>query len=62
MPVFFCCHIPEQAIIQWSIKQWGSDRMDERYAISRYEQAVLLLPPKWQRLARQLPDHQKVLA
>ena len=36
--------------------------MDERYAISRYEQAVLLLPPKWQRLARQLPDHQKVLA
>ena len=36
--------------------------MDERCAISRYEQAVLLLPPKWQRLARQLPDHQKVLA
>ena len=36
--------------------------MDERYATSRYEQAVLLLPPKWQRRARQLPDHQKVLA
>ena len=27
--------------------------MDERYAISRYEQAALLLPAKWQRsLAR----------
>ena len=36
--------------------------MDERYAISRYEQAALLLPPKWQRLARQLPDHQKARA
>lgn len=36
--------------------------MDERYAITRYEQAALLLPPKWQRLARQLPDHQKVRA
>ena len=36
--------------------------MDERYAITRYEQAALLLPPKWQRLARQLPDHQKARA
>ena len=36
--------------------------MDERYAISRYEQAAALLPPKWQRLARQLPDHQKARA
>ena len=36
--------------------------MDERYAISRYEQAALLLPAKWQRLARQLPDHQKAQA
>ena len=36
--------------------------MDERYAISRYEQAALLLPAKWQRLARQLPDHQKIRA
>ena len=36
--------------------------MDERYAISRYEQAALLLPAKWQRLARQLPDHQKARA
>ena len=35
--------------------------MDERYAISRYEQAALL-PAKWQRLARQLPDHQKARA
>ena len=36
--------------------------MDERYAIARYEQAALLLPPRWQRLARQLPDHQKARA
>ena len=36
--------------------------MDERYAISRYEQAALVLPAKWQRLARQLPDHQKARA
>lgn len=27
--------------------------------IARYEQAAALLPPKWQRLARHLPDHQK---
>ena len=36
--------------------------MDERYALARYEQAAALLPPKWQRLALQLPDHQKLLA
>ena len=30
--------------------------------IARYEQAAALLPPKWQRLARQLPDHQKARA
>lgn len=27
--------------------------------ITRYEQAAALLPPKWQRLAMHLPDHQK---
>ncbi len=27
--------------------------------IARYEQAAALLPPKWQRLALHLPDHQK---
>lgn len=43
-------------------KRQGSGQMDERYAISRYEQAALLLPAKWQRLARQLPDHQKARA
>ena len=31
--------------------------MEDR--ISRYEQAAALLPPKWQRLALHLPDHQK---
>lgn len=36
--------------------------MDERYAIGRYEQAARLLPPKWQRLALQLPDTQKARA
>ena len=36
--------------------------MDERYAITRYEQAAGLLPPKWQRLALRLPDHQKARA
>lgn len=36
--------------------------MDERYSISRYEQAAALLPPRWQRLARQLPDHRKARA
>lgn len=30
--------------------------------IARYEQAAALLPPKWQRLARHLPDHQKARA
>ncbi len=29
------------------------------YAITRFEQAAALLPARWQRLARQLPDHQK---
>lgn len=33
--------------------------MDERHRIARYEQAATLLPPKWQRLALHLPDHQK---
>lgn len=31
--------------------------MEDR--IARYEQAAALLPPKWQRLALHLPDHQK---
>lgn len=33
--------------------------MQEEYAIRRYEQAAALLPMRWQRLARQLPDWQK---
>ena len=36
--------------------------MDENYAIARYEQAAALLPIRWQRPARQLPDWQKVQA
>lgn len=36
--------------------------MQEVYAIRRYEQAAALLPMRWQRLARQLPDWQKARA
>ena len=36
--------------------------MQEEYAIRRYEQAAALLPMRWQRLARQLPDWQKARA
>ena len=36
--------------------------MDENYAIARYEQAAALLPIRWQRPARQLPDWQKAQA
>ena len=36
--------------------------MTESYAITRYELASSLLPPKWQRIARILPDWQKVRA
>ena len=35
--------------------------MNESYAIGRYEQAAALLPLRWQRPARQLPDWQKAL-
>lgn len=35
--------------------------MKESYAIERYEQAAALLPLRWQRSARQLPDWQKAL-
>ena len=36
--------------------------MTESYAITRYELATALLPPKWQRVARALPDWQKAQA
>ena len=36
--------------------------MTESYAITRYESATALLPPKWQRVARILPDWQKAQA
>ena len=36
--------------------------MTESYAITRYELATALLPPKWQRIARSLPDWQKAQA
>ena len=36
--------------------------MDERYAISRFEQAADVLPVRWQRLAQQLPDWKKAIA
>ena len=36
--------------------------MTESYAITRYELAAALLPPKWQRVVRTLPDWQKVQA
>ena len=36
--------------------------MDENYAIARYEQAAVLLPMRWQRPARQLPEWQKAQA
>lgn len=34
----------------------------ENYAIERYEQAAALLPMRWQRIARQLPDWKKEVA
>ena len=36
--------------------------MDENYAIIRYEQAADLLPGRWQRVARRVPDWRKALA
>ena len=36
--------------------------MDEAYAIERYEMAAGLLPMRWQKVARQLPDWQKAVA
>ena len=36
--------------------------MTESYAITRYELATALLPPKWQRVVRILPDWQKAQA
>ena len=38
----------------------GEGHMEDR--IARYEQAAALLPPKWQRLARHLPDYQTTRA
>lgn len=36
--------------------------MEEEYAIGRFEQAAGLLPLRWQKLARQIPDWQKAQA
>ena len=36
--------------------------MTDSQAITRYELAAALLPPKWQRIARSIPDWQKVQA
>lgn len=36
--------------------------MTESHAITRYELATALLPPKWQRIARSIPDWQKAQA
>lgn len=36
--------------------------MTESLAIARYEMAAALLPPKWQRIARSIPDWQKAQA
>ena len=34
----------------------GVERVDEAYAIRRYQQAAALLPLRWQRLCRQVPE------
>ena len=36
--------------------------MPENYDVTRYELATALLPPKWQRIARTIPDWQKAQA
>lgn len=36
--------------------------MDKEYAIARYKAAVSLLPPRWHRLALQLPEEQQQIA
>ena len=35
------------------------ERVDEAYAIRRYQQAAALLPLRWQRLCRQVPEEQQ---
>ena len=37
------------------------ERVDEAYAIRRYQQAAALLPLRWQRLCRQVPEEQQTL-
>ena len=37
----------------------GVERVDEAYAIRRYQQAAALLPLRWQRLCRQVPEEQQ---
>ena len=36
--------------------------MELSYAIARYEQALELLPMRWQQAARRAPEHRKALA
>ena len=38
------------------------ERVDEAYAIRRYQQAAALLPLRWQRLCRQVPEEQQAEA
>jgi len=38
----------------------GVERVDEAYAIRRYQQAAALLPLRWQRLCRQVPEEQLI--
>ena len=40
----------------------GVERVDEAYAIRRYQQAAALLPLRWQRLCRQVPEEQQAEA
>lgn len=56
----FCIFPDKSSYGELSTREVQED-MDEGYAIRRYEQAVELLPMRWQRLARQVPDHQKKL-
>ena len=49
---FVSRHIWGRAVIQVNITQEGERSMELSYAIARYEQALELLPVRWQQAAR----------